>query len=116
LDAVFLTGEFDIIFAGAIIHLFPKNDAQKLLSYIYTWLKPDGTLFINTTINIESEEGYLTKHDYKGGIKRYRKKWTETEFEKFISGQFVILKTLYTDELNRNKKWLGYICRKNHEE
>ena len=30
LEVGFLPGEFDIIFAGAIIHLFPKNDAGSL--------------------------------------------------------------------------------------
>ena len=72
-------------------------------------------LFINTTANLKSEEGYLVKHDYVGGIKRYRKKWTESEFEEFISAKFTIVKTLYTNEINRDKKWVGYICSVKHE-
>ena len=116
LQADFEEYTFDIIFAGALIHLFPASDAEKLLSIIKTWMKTDGRLFISTTIHSKSEEGYLVKSDYQGKIKRFRKKWTEGEFKSFLEKSFEILNTLYTDEVDRNKKWVGHICRKKNYE
>ena len=111
LDAQIPVLNFDIIFAGAIIHLFPKSDAYKVLSKIRKCLKNNGILFINTTINNNSEEGYFVKSDYNNSVTRFRKKWTEGEFKTFVSAEFEILDVIYTDEKNRNKLWVGYICK-----
>lgn len=110
LELEFVNDQFDIIYAGALIHLFPKADATMLLEKISKWLKPQGLLFINTTICEKSEEGFYTKSDYYGEVIRFRNRWTETDFEKFIKEMFCILKTLYTNEIDRKKTWVGYIC------
>ena len=111
LDVAFYPCQFDVIFAGALIHLFPKNDAKKLVKQFSRWMKEDGVMFINTTINDKSEEGFFIKSDYGNSVKRFRRKWTEKEFNKFITEHFSILKTIYTDEKDRNKMWVGYICK-----
>ncbi|HEY8781059.1 MAG TPA: class I SAM-dependent methyltransferase [Mucilaginibacter sp.] len=111
LELNFLPCQFDVIFAGALIHLFPKFDAIKLIKKFCIWIKKDGVLFISTTINDKSEEGFSIKSDYENSVKRFRKKWTETEFRDLISEYFTILNTIYTDEKDRNKIWVGHICK-----
>lgn len=113
LEVNFLFNQFDIIYAGALIHLFDENDASILLKKISKWLKKDGVLFINTTKSKVTEEGFYYKEDYKVKVKRFRRKWKENDFENLVKEKFSIEKTLYTNELDRKKIWVGYICRKN---
>lgn len=112
LDVTFIDNQFDIIYVGAVIHLFPERDAIELLNRLYCWLKQDGVLFINTTISDKTEEGYFIKSDYKDQIKRFRRKWVEKDFKQFVCMKFSVIKTLYTNELDRDKVWVGYICKK----
>lgn len=116
LDVNFFDAQFDIIYAGAFIHLFNEYDAQKVLRKISSWLKCNGLLFVNTTISRNSEEGFYYKSDYKLKIKRFRRKWRESDFQTFIENKFIIEKTLYTNELDRGKVWVGYICKKRKNE
>lgn len=105
--------EFNLIYCGALIHLFTLEDAAEILKNIWQGLKPNGILFINTTIHHESSEGYYVKHDYSGEIKRYRHKYTEEEFTNLItSNGFEILDEIRTDEQDRGKFWLGLVCKK----
>lgn len=105
--------QFDIIFMGALIHLFPKNDAKRLLDKVHHWLKPSGRIFINTTCHEISQEGFHIKKDYSEKLMRFRKYWREDEFYNFIHEQrFRVLDTMYTDEINRQKKWVAYVCEK----
>lgn len=109
----FPSEQFDIIFMGALIHLFPKNDAMRLLNKVHYWLKPSGRIFINTTCHDISQEGFYIKEDYSGELMRFRKYWTEDEFYNFIHDQsFKVLDTMYTDEIDRQKKWVAYVCEK----
>lgn len=108
----FVAEQFDLIYMGAIIHLFSKNDASELLSKIKHWIKKDGIMFINTTCCKKSEEGFFTKRDYLGEIKRFRRDWVEEEFFTFINeAGFDVVDVMYTNEVDRNKKWVSYICR-----
>lgn len=113
LDIEFSNSQFDIIYAGALIHLFPKNDAFELLSKIQNWLHPKGIVFVNTTLHDRSEEGFQVKIDYEKRVTRYRRLWTEAEFVQAVSETgFRILEKVYTDEKDRNKKWLGLVMSK----
>jgi len=113
LETEFANDQFEVIYAGAVIHLFPRDDAIELLTKMYKWLKPNGLLFVNTTIHSSSEESYQTKYDYKIPIKRFRKKWTEEEFSNVIkSCGFEVVKRLFTDEKDRGKKWVAFIVQK----
>ena len=104
---------YALIYCGALIHLFKATDAVKVMETIWDGLKPKGILFINTTIHDESSEGYYTKSDYKGQIKRYRHKFTEQEFNNLIKkAGFHIIDEIRTNEEDRNKMWLAYICEK----
>ncbi len=112
LHAKFQVNYFDIIYAGALIHLFRSRDAIKIIDNFYSWIKPNGLLFINTTISLNSEEGFLTKEGVKN-VMRYRKNWQEKELKETItSRKFKILDIIYTNEVDRNKIWIGILCKK----
>lgn len=109
----FKDGQMHLVYMGAVIHLFPKEDAGKLLLKVWRWLKKDGIIFVNTTCHDKSCEGFFVKKDYAGKKVRFRKYWTEIEFEKFvINCGFDIIDKLYTNEIDRGKKWVALIGRK----
>ena len=113
LNVNFMSKQFDAIFMGALIHNFPVDDAELLLEKCYSWLKDDGKVLIYTTIHDKSEEGYFEKEDYAGKIVRFRKKFTEDELYDLVSRVgFKVDYTMYTEEPDRNKKWIVYICKK----
>lgn len=113
LNVKFSKNIFDAIFMGALIHNFPKEDAKQLLLLTYKWIKEDGKILIYTTIHNRSEEGYYEKEDYNGNIVRFRKKFTEEELKKLVEEcNFEIVYKMYTEEPDRNKKWLTYIIKK----
>jgi ubiquinone/menaquinone biosynthesis C-methylase UbiE len=83
---------FDLIYLGAIIHLFPKNDAKVLISKLKRSLSDHGLIFINTTISDNSSEGFFKKEDSSKLITRFRKFWTEQELLDFVNdGGFRII-------------------------
>lgn len=113
LDIDFPIDTFDAIYVGAVIHLFPKKDAMQLLYSIHRWLKTNGRLFINTTCGKESKEGFYRKIDYNKKVKRFRRFWEEDEFYRFIhENGFDVLDTMYTEEADRSKRWVAYVCKK----
>lgn len=115
LESNFSSSSFDLIYLGAIIHLFPKKDATILMERLFSWLSNKGLLFINTTIAQKSSEGYYEKRDSIGKVKRFRKCWIEEEFIQFIvDSNFRILKKYYTQEDDRSKVWVGLLCDKNN--
>lgn len=106
----FFDKEFDVIYAGAFIHLFTLKDEAIILSKIKSWLTDKGVLFINTTLSDKSVEGYFIKDDYAGENKRYRRKWERTELLVFLNGLgYNILKESIWNEMSRNKKWINII-------
>ena len=112
-ETKFCNDQFEVIYAGALIHLFPLNDALELMKKFYNWLKPNGILFVNTTIHDVSEEGYYKKEDYGISVKRFRKKWTEKEFILAIQNTGLeIIQRLFTNEQDRKKQWVAFLCRK----
>ena len=79
-------------------------------SNLNKWIKEEGKILIYTTIHDKSEEGYYEKEDYSGNIIRFRKKFTEEELVEECN--FEIVYKMYTEEPDRNKKWLTYIIKK----
>ena len=105
--------QFDLIYMGAIIHLFPLQDAKILMKKVWTWLKYNGYVFVNTTCHAKSYEGYSRKQDYPSEINRFRRCWREDDFEQFISESgFSVKEKLYTDEKDRMKRWVALIGKK----
>lgn len=113
MDIEFLWNQFEIIYAGAVIHLFPLDEALDLLLKIHHWLKPNGFIFINTTIHEVPSEGYKIKKDSTMQIMRFRRKWRENElFAALKNSGFEILDRIFTDEKDREKQWVAYIAQK----
>ena len=113
LDFDWQLSQVDIVYAGALIHLFTKVDAKKVLTKFHEWLTQDGILFINTTIADISGEGFSSKKDSDIEVLRYRKKWREEELISFVEASgFEIKEKLFTSEIDRDKKWIGLICKK----
>jgi len=109
----FPENRYQLIYCGALIHLFKKEDAQRLIKKINRALSFKGILFINTTIHEKSEEGFYEKKDYISKAVRFRHKYTEKEFRKLIEkSNFRVLNKIVTNEKDRNKFWIAYIAEK----
>ena len=112
----FLNFVFPHTYAGltalAFIHLFPANEAQRVLKKMNELLDPRGLLYIGTTKSDRSSEGWEEKHDFQGAVRRFRKHWTETEFRTALQeAQFEILDYHeLTDPFG--KTWMDIVARK----
>jgi 2-polyprenyl-3-methyl-5-hydroxy-6-metoxy-1,4-benzoquinol methylase len=106
----FIKSKFEGIFAKAFIHLFPKEDARAVLKKIFDLLVDSGAAFIATTIHNKSEEGFFEKTDYDKKMKRFRKRWLESELlEEITNTGFTIYHKDYCIEPNKKKKWINLI-------
>lgn len=109
----FLEKQFHIVYLGAVLHLFPIEDASILLQNIWRWLSDEGILYLNTSISHKSCDGYFEKKDYHTTCKRYRKYWLEDEFSSFVQKhKFSICHRGYSTEPERNKHWVALYCKK----
>lgn len=88
--------KFDVIFASAFIHLFPKTMFEaEILTKMHSLLKPNGILCVGTTKSKISSEGHEIKIDYKRKYNRFRKRWTFTELEQTIANNhFDVLQSI----------------------
>jgi ubiquinone/menaquinone biosynthesis C-methylase UbiE len=112
LEYNFPEDNFDVICAAAVIHCFPENDAVYLLQKINKWIKQEkGIFYVHTTAENEPQEGFEEKKDYNESIVRYRKRYTEDEFESLlIKCNFKILNSYIKREDEVNKLWQCYVC------
>ena len=103
---------YNAIFALAFIHLFPKADAISVLKKSHALLRDSGILYIGTTKESTSSEGWQEKVDYETQPKRYRKHWMQSEFEEVLKGSgFEILDVnLLSDPFG--KVWMDYIVKR----
>lgn len=102
------------IFAVAFIHLFPREDAEKVAKKICGLLAPNGIALISTTRHAVSSEGYDVKHNFKNQQLRFRKQYTQSEFKALLeNAQLAPIKFLHnTDPEVEGKHWMGYIVEK----
>jgi len=102
------------IFAVAFIHLFPREDAEKVAMKIYELLAPNGIALISTTRHAISSEGYDVKHNFKNQQLRFRKQYTQSEFKALLeNAQLAPIKFLHNpDPEVPGKHWMGYIVEK----
>jgi SAM-dependent methyltransferase len=103
---------FDGILLFSFLHLFPKKEAAIVLDKVSEILKEKGMLFLTTSKATRPTEGIELKNDYTKPLSRYRKRWTESELERFIisSGYGIINQETVQDPYD--KQWLGYLCQK----
>ncbi len=115
LEHDFGESNYEGIIAKAFVHLFPKEDAIKVLEKIKTLLAPDGIAFISTTLCAISDEGFSEKSDYTDKKIRFRRKWTETELLSTIeSSGFEVIYRLNDAETDKNKNWIVLLVRCNN--
>jgi len=104
--------KFDGIFAFAFIHLFPKQDAERVLQKMHDILALGGVLYIGTTESRESKEGWEEKKDYIKGERRFRKQWTEKEFEDALRDAGFQKLEVHKIRDPYGKTWMDFIMRK----
>ncbi len=103
---------FDAIFAFAFIHLFPKQDAMLVLQKVHSLLNAGGIFYVGTTKEGASAEGWEKKEDYETKPLRYRKRWTQEEFEQALQDTGFIIENSYMYSDPFGKVWMDYIVRK----
>ncbi|MFH1376331.1 MAG: methyltransferase domain-containing protein [Candidatus Woesearchaeota archaeon] len=116
----FLKKEFDRKYDGiildAFIHLFPKDETKIILNKLKSLLMPNGCIFVCTTINEKSEEGYFIKEDYKNVTKRFRRRFVKDEFiEMFNENGFDVIEFYEDYNIKYQKKWMNLIIEKKKE-
>lgn len=110
-DVSFPAGHFDGIFAGAFLHLFPKVEAERMISQMAAWTRVGGAILVNTTISDVSSEGLEDKLDYVHRVARFRSRWSEEEFQNLlILNGLRITARATTNERERSKYWVAFVC------
>lgn len=108
-----LKNQFDIIFVNAVIHLFPRRDAIKLMEKIHRWLRDEGFLYLSTTLHEVATEGFFAKSNCNSRLKRFRRKYSEMDFKELVSSAgFRITSEWESPETKKNKHWINLICAK----
>lgn len=102
---------FEGIFAKAFIHLFPKEDAIKVLKKMHSLLVSDGIAFVSTTRHAGASEGLINKSELPGNQIMFRRKWTESEFEDTINQCNYQILSKNIDEYE-GKEWMRFLLRK----
>jgi SAM-dependent methyltransferase len=111
----FKNEKFDAVIGIAFIHLFPKEDAKKILAKIAKLLNKDGTLILSTTVHSRLSEGYEIKSNFNTGVKRFRRRYTKSAFKELItSSGFYITDTFVNgdSEGNVGKTWFTCVAQK----
>jgi 2-polyprenyl-3-methyl-5-hydroxy-6-metoxy-1,4-benzoquinol methylase len=103
--------KYDLIWALAFIHLYPKKEISKILDKINFLLEEGGICLLTTTKAEKSEEGFFEKKDYNKKVKRFRKFWTKEELEKELRNSFEILD--YFERVDgKNKHWMLFVIKR----
>lgn len=108
LEYPFPPASFEGVFAKAIVHLFPRTDALRLIAKIYDLLRPRGAFYVTTTVELNPAEGLRSKDDYERSVVRYRRSWSEVDLSQaVVDAGFEIIETGYNQEPSRGKKWFN---------
>jgi hypothetical protein len=102
----------DAIVAFAFIHLFPTDQARRLLRKMWSELNDGGLLLVGTTVGTVPREGWERKTDYGDSQLRYRSHWTPGCFELALreAGFAVLTRTRHLDPFG--KTWMDYVARR----
>ncbi|MDP4001620.1 MAG: methyltransferase domain-containing protein [bacterium] len=97
----------------AFIHLFPRTKTRLVLKKIKKLLVPGGLAFITTTKHDYSEEGFLVKKNFRGKFPRFRRKFTEEEFNRELkkANMTVVAKNYVRDYEESGKLWMDYVLK-----
>ena len=109
-----IDGKLDIIIMAAFIHLFPYEDAQRLLIKVKTWLKPSGIIYIDTTKEKEFRDGkvVIKKSFNRDEMLHFRTDWTSESFNVFLKEcGYDIVKQIEHRANNTGRIWLRTIIK-----
>lgn len=68
--------QFDLVFAKALVHLFPSSEVPALLDALVTRASHGGHIYIATTVHEVEREGYERKDDYRSAPLRFRRRFS----------------------------------------
>lgn len=109
----FLFEQFDVVFAGAFLHLFSIEDEKIILRKVKNWMSGESLFCLYTTLHEKSEEGIFPKDDYGVHIERFRRKWNKNDLCNFLMDNgFKIMDSFENYEVDRKKQWINLILRK----
>ena len=109
----FLQEQFDIVFAGAFLHLFPLEDEERILRKVRKWMSEESLFCLYTTVHEVSEEGIFPKDDYGMHMKHFRRKWKEEDLCLFLEENgFERVDSFKNYEADRKKQWLTLLLKK----
>jgi len=117
LEHDFKTNSYDVILGIAFIHLFPSEDAQKVINKINKLLKRKGMLIISSTLHDEVDEGFIQKSNFSSRPIRYRKKYSREALNDLVKhGGFKILDSFINQDSEgiKDKIWLTLVAEKNN--
>ena len=101
--------KFQGIVLSSFLHLFPKNDLEKVFVKIKQVLDDNGFAFIALKLYSRNKEGLFLKESYNLKVKRFAKFWKKEDFIKKIEQHFNII---YAGKGYGDKKWHIFIVQK----
>lgn len=97
-------GNYDGIFADAVLHHFSPEDTKTILGKLYSAVKKDA-IFV---FDMKAGEGEVVEKEVMNG-ERYFKLWTKKEVSTFIENTSW---KLISAELSTDGKWIEVRCKK----
>lgn len=114
-DLDFGEGEFDVVWASAVLLHLDEDDLAKTMKEIRSVLKNDGYLYVAMEQQKSGQERKEMKKSRKGGeeIERFFVRYKEGEFEKVLARfGFGVVRQGTQDEGDAgDKSWLWYLAR-----
>lgn len=106
--------KFDVIIMAAFIHVFPVEDARIIMDKLRTWLKPNGIIYIDTTIEDRFVDGELRVKKAIGEKKYYylRTKWTKESLIRFVTDcGYEVMRIIVREAQETKKSWLRLVLK-----
>lgn len=105
---------FDGVYASAFVHLFPLDDARKVVQKIHGLLYPQGVALVSTTRHEVESEGFMIKAGFVSEQKRFRRLYDKPGIEELLtSGGFTIRNYgEVKDPTEPGKLWMNLVIQK----
>ncbi|WP_371164747.1 class I SAM-dependent methyltransferase [Buchananella felis] len=104
--------QFDIVFAKALIHLFPYEESFEIGRALINKLRPHGIFYVTTTMHEIHKESFEKKDDYPGAPLRFRSRWDYPCWRLWLEDLGVELLTEWSNvDPRSNKFWVNAILK-----
>ncbi|TAH32555.1 class I SAM-dependent methyltransferase [Candidatus Saccharibacteria bacterium] len=105
--------KFDGVIGIAFVHLFPAADALKVMQKVHSLLKPGGINMQATTLHDHTFDEILAKVNFKNKTPRFRRHYTEEDFEKlFADSNFKIIHQYHSPDGETTRSWVVVVSRR----